>query len=108
MYGDFGNLNILMLIPGIKVVYKASRQFIDLLATDKEKLLMKPVLVEYPAPDRWSVGFTTGEMDPATSPDQTKKYYRVLFPQPQIQPAAGSASSPRTKSNLSLLPLKMQ
>lgn len=72
--------NFLLSIPGIKVVYKASRQFIDLLVADKKKMLMKAVLVEYPAPDRWSVGFITGEMDPACSPDQTQKYYRVFIP----------------------------
>ncbi len=71
---------VLNLIPGIKVVYRAIRQVIDLVSIKKQKQFMKPVLVEWPGPDRWIMGFITGDAGDRLSPDTVKKYYLVFIP----------------------------
>jgi uncharacterized membrane protein len=67
-------------IPGISTIYKASRQVIDLLTMDKGAFLMKPVLVEYPSPGIWAIGFNTGETTPEIRPSIDGRYFTVFIP----------------------------
>lgn len=71
---------ILTSVPGISVIYKATRQFIDLLTMDKEAFLMKPVLVEYPSKGIWGIGFNTGEVKDELVAVKGERCYTVFIP----------------------------
>jgi uncharacterized membrane protein len=56
-------------IPVVKILYKTSKQVIDLFSLRKTSSSMRPVLVEYPSPGIWMVAFNTGPAGNDLSPD---------------------------------------
>ncbi|MFH0919719.1 MAG: DUF502 domain-containing protein [Fibrobacterota bacterium] len=67
-------------IPGVSVIYRSSRQVIDLLSMERNEASMRPVLVEFPCHGSWSIAFKTGEASPALCPEPGKKYFTVFVP----------------------------
>jgi uncharacterized membrane protein len=67
-------------IPGVRTVYRSTRQTIELFAIKKDRGIMRTVLIEYPSAGIWSVGFSTGEAGPKLSPDKEHRYYTVFVP----------------------------
>ncbi len=57
--GDF----ILHRIPLFGMVYRGLKQIVSAIAIQDKKAFQRPVLVEYPRKDIWSVGFVTGETE---------------------------------------------
>jgi uncharacterized membrane protein len=75
-------------IPGLNAVYRTTRQVIELFTNKKDKSLMKPVLVEWPSPGIWSIGFLTGEVNEHLSPGGADKFFTVFIPKTP-NPATG-------------------
>lgn len=48
-------------VPGFKQVYPHVKQVVDLILGEKAMAFSTVVLVEYPSPDIWTVGFLTGD-----------------------------------------------
>jgi uncharacterized membrane protein len=68
-------------IPGISVIYKSTRQVIDLLTMEKSTDVMQPVLVEYPNDGLWVIAFKTGAATGAFDPSiPCRKYYTIFIP----------------------------
>lgn len=67
-------------IPGVSVIYRSSRQVVDMVSMERSGEKMRPVLVEFPSPGRWAIAFSTGEASAALSPEPNRKYYTVFVP----------------------------
>ena len=48
-------------VPGFKQVYPHVKQVVDLILGEKKMAFSKVVLVEYPSPQIWTIGFLTGD-----------------------------------------------
>lgn len=48
-------------VPGFKQVYPHVKQVVDLILGEKKMAFSKVVLVEYPSPGIWTIGFLTGD-----------------------------------------------
>lgn len=71
--------SIFSLIPGLNVVYRATEQVVSVITSDKKAFFNHPVLVEYPSPGIWVIGFNTGVIDTLNSlPKQ--RYYTIFIP----------------------------
>jgi uncharacterized membrane protein len=51
---------VLNKIPALNVIYRTTRQIIDIFSARKENRTMKPVMVEWPSEGRMAIGFVTG------------------------------------------------
>jgi uncharacterized membrane protein len=71
---------LLSSIPGVSVIYRSSRQVIDLLSMNRSESSMRPVLVEFPSAGRWTIAFNTGPASAALSPEPGKQYFTVFVP----------------------------
>jgi len=69
-------------MPGLSPIYRAVKQTIDTLTGTKKDFFTRPVLIEYPSPGIWAIGFNTGEATPNINPDinSNKKRYTVFIP----------------------------
>jgi uncharacterized membrane protein len=67
-------------IPGINTIYKAIKQVVDLFANKKDSLFMHPVLVEYPSPGIWMMGFDTGTITSPTLAQSGSEHHTVFIP----------------------------
>jgi uncharacterized membrane protein len=67
-------------IPFLSTVYRATRQMIDLFLTRKKSFLTHPVLVEYPSPGIWAVGFNTGDTGQKLLPEGQQRCCTVFIP----------------------------
>ncbi|MBN1983069.1 MAG: DUF502 domain-containing protein [Chitinivibrionales bacterium] len=67
-------------IPFVNIIYRSTRQLLDLVSMDKEQFFMQPVIVEYPSPGLWAIGFNTGEITNKTPLDKSKRYYTIFIP----------------------------
>lgn len=89
---------ILMKVPVVKIVYNASKQFMETFFTTEHEGLRKVVLVEFPSKGLWSLGFLTGKVCEElqkktpeemlnvflpTTPNPTSGYY-VLIPKREV------------------------
>ena len=84
-------------IPAVSVMYRTTRQIIELFSKKRDSNLMKPVMVEWPSDGRWVIAFMTGiapqkENSPKlftifmpTSPNPTSGFL-LLLPQEKIKP----------------------
>ena len=64
-------------IPAVRVVYRTTRQLIDLFSIKRDQNLMKPVMVEWPSDGRWVLAFVTG-VAPVRENDE--KLFTVFMP----------------------------
>jgi len=72
--------SIFMHIPGLRPIYKAVRQVIESLSTNKKSFFSNPVLVEYPSKGIWTIGFNTGEVPSDFKPFAEEKRFSVFIP----------------------------
>ncbi|MBN1308254.1 MAG: DUF502 domain-containing protein [Chitinispirillaceae bacterium] len=49
-------------MPGLNTIYFSTKQVVDVFRSGKKQFFTHPVLVEYPSPGIWSIGFNTGEL----------------------------------------------
>ena len=63
-------------IPIAKVVYSAVKQILETFARNEKQSFKRVVLVEYPSPGIWSVGFVNGE---ASIPGHDEKKLNILI-----------------------------
>ena len=67
-------------IPGFKQVYPHVKQVVDLIMGDKKMAFSKAVLVEYPSPGIWTVGFLTGDSIRSIDKHAGAKVVTVFIP----------------------------
>jgi uncharacterized membrane protein len=82
--------SILRRIPLVKTVYAATKQVVDVLSVQGEGATYQAaVLVPFPSPEMWAVGFITGKMHiegegdffrvfVSTTPNPTSGYFEIL------------------------------
>ena len=68
------------IVPGIKGLYAAFKQFLDLVVRRRDDGALRPVLVEYPHKGKWAVAFLTGDWDPRLAPRKGTDYCTVFMP----------------------------
>src|ERR1044071_8654237 len=56
---------LLLRIPGVGIVYGSTKSLGEALLNQKEETFRQVVLVQWPHPGIWRVGFLTGHVDPA-------------------------------------------
>ena len=56
---------LLLRIPGVGIVYGSTKSLGEAFLNQKEETFRKVVLVQWPHPGIWRVGFLTGHVDPA-------------------------------------------
>jgi uncharacterized membrane protein len=58
----FGGLaeRFIMSIPGVNTVYTTVKQLVETFGTQNRNLFSKVVLLQYPRPGAWTIGFVTG------------------------------------------------
>lgn len=78
-------------IPGANVVYRASHQAVDVLTMEKDAILIKPVLVQWPSAGRWAIGFDTGSMgvSAAVAGDSASNEFHSVFVPTTPNPTSG-------------------
>lgn len=64
----------LLKIPVISAIYSPSRRLIESFGGDHEESFKRTVIVEYPRPGTWMIGFLT-----ATTTDETKTQLGVVY-----------------------------
>ena len=68
-------------IPVASAVYKATRQFVDMIGgSGKKSALTTPVFVEYPCPDIWTIAFNTGHFVNVPFGKPGELHYSVFIP----------------------------
>jgi len=76
---SFGE-NLLNRIPLAGTIYKATRQLISSILSDKEKKFSRVVLVEYPKEDSWVIGFVTRESGEFFDQAVGKRMLNIFIP----------------------------
>lgn len=89
---------LLSMVPVVRVVYNASKQFMETFFSKEHKGFRKVALVEFPSKGMWSLGFITGKVGEElaqktpeemlniflpTTPNPTSGYY-VLIPKREV------------------------
>ena len=88
--GPLGRLwdHLLMRIPGVGILYGSTKSLGEALLTPRQQPFQRVVLVPWPAPGSWRVGFITGE----PSPEVAKRLpvdVEVVFVPHTPNPASG-------------------
>ncbi|MBN2790232.1 MAG: DUF502 domain-containing protein [Candidatus Delongbacteria bacterium] len=69
-----------MSIPGLRPVYRATRQVIHSFSSSKTSFFLNPVLVEYPSKGIWTIGFNTGVVPDEFNPEKEIKRFSIFIP----------------------------
>ncbi len=82
--------DFLQRIPFVSVVYRSSKQIVDGFSVQRRSM-MKPVLVEYPRKDAWTIGFLVKEyVDmPLPEPGQSEDRWCAVFIPTAPNPTSG-------------------
>ena len=67
-------------IPLGRGIYKAIKQFLNTIAGDTEKTFRRVVMVEFPAPGSYMIGFVTGTASGETQEKTREKVLNVFVP----------------------------
>lgn len=67
-------------VPGLSALYGAIRQMVDALSGQNKEMFRRVVLVEFPHPGSWSIGFVTHEQPEAFSEALGRKVVNVFVP----------------------------
>ena len=67
-------------VPGLSALYGAIRQMVDALSGQNKEMFRRVVLVEFPHPGCWSIGFVTHEQPEAFSEALGRKVVNVFVP----------------------------
>lgn len=71
---------ILRRIPLLRQVYFGIKQLVHALSAQDKLSFQKVVMIEFPRPGFYSLGFMTSELNPELSPNKTEKFYSVFIP----------------------------
>ena len=66
-------------IPLVRTIYKATRQLLEAMFSDQSKAFREVVMVQFPQPGSWVIGFVTGE-SALPSDHNGKLYYSIFIP----------------------------
>jgi uncharacterized membrane protein len=67
-------------IPLIRPVYQGLKQLVHAFTQRDKQGFQLIVLIQFPRPHVYSIGFVTSELTPTLSPDKTKTYYNIFIP----------------------------
>ncbi len=70
---------IMEYIPLVRTIYKATRQLLEAMFSDQSKAFREVVMVQFPQPGSWVIGFVTGE-DAFPSDSKGKLFYSIFIP----------------------------
>ncbi|AFY77813.1 hypothetical protein Ple7327_2522 [Pleurocapsa sp. PCC 7327] len=76
---DLGE-QILQAIPLAGAVYKTLQQILETLFKDSKSKFRRVVMIEYPRPGVWSIGFVTGTVSPMIQSQISKPVLSVFIP----------------------------
>ncbi len=76
---DFGE-QILQAIPLAGSVYKTLKQLLETILRDSKGKFRRVILVEYPRPGIWAIGFVTGSMSSDIQAQMTRPMLSVFIP----------------------------
>ncbi len=79
---------LLLRIPGVGIVYGSTKSLGEAFLNQKEQAFRKVVLVAWPHPGMWRVGFVTGRPSPAIK-DRLSEDVEVVFVPHTPNPASG-------------------
>lgn len=71
---------VLEVIPGVRSIYRATKQITETVTAHDSKAFRKAVLVEYPHPDAWAVGFVSDEAKGEVQASSGSKLLSVFVP----------------------------
>jgi uncharacterized membrane protein len=82
--------DFLQRIPFVSVVYKSSKQIVDGFSMQRRSM-MRPVLVEYPRKDAWTIGFVVKERVDMPLPEEqdAANYWCAVFIPTAPNPTSG-------------------
>lgn len=72
--------NLFFKIPLIRPVYSGIKKLVDAFSFQDKASFSKVVMIEFPRPGIYSIGFLANELDPKLSPDNSKKYFSIFIP----------------------------
>jgi uncharacterized membrane protein len=70
----------IMRIPLVRPVYGGVKQLVDAFSSQDKVTFKQVVMLEFPIEGVYSIGFLTGEMPQALTPNTSMKYYNVFIP----------------------------
>jgi len=76
-------------LPGLSVIYRTTKQVVELLQPRRESFFTRPVLVQYPSPGIWSLGFDTGQVGKAMQPPGSPQRHFTVFIPTTPNPTSG-------------------
>ena len=72
--------SILDRMPVIRSVYSAVKQLFETVFKEKSRAFREVVLIQYPRPDSWAIGFITGETETHVQSGTNKDVVNVFLP----------------------------
>ena len=76
---DFGE-RVILGIPGVSTVYTSVKQVVSTFSTQNRNLFSKVVIVQYPRPGIWSVGFLTNKTQGEAQAKVGQELWSVFVP----------------------------
>lgn len=67
-------------IPLVRPVYSGIKQLIGAFTSQDQSSLNTVVILEFPSPGIYSIGFVTGQMPPAIAPNNQEPHYNLFIP----------------------------
>jgi len=67
-------------MPVIRSVYSAVKQLIETVFKEQSRAFREVVLIQYPRPDSWAIGFITGEAEAHIQEETPEKTVNVFLP----------------------------
>lgn len=72
--------SLIMRIPLVRPIYSGIKQLVDAFSSQDKVTFKQVVILEFPLEGVYSVGFLTGEMPQALTPNSSIKYFNVFVP----------------------------
>lgn len=72
--------NLFFKIPLIRPVYSGIKKLVEAFSFQDKVSFSKVVMIEYPRPGVYSIGFLANELDERLAPDKNKKYFSIFIP----------------------------
>ena len=72
--------NLFFKIPLIRPVYSGIKKLVEAFSFQDKASFSKVVMIEFPRPGIYSIGFLANELDAKISPDNSKKYFSIFIP----------------------------
>jgi uncharacterized membrane protein len=67
-------------IPLVRPVYSGIKQLVRVFGSQEKLAFQRVVLVHFPRPGIYSIGFITNQLSPAIAPDSAISFYTVFIP----------------------------